>query len=248
MIYIEVFLISLLVLLIIWHFVTLKYLNPYTMRLFIANKGAGKSTTAAKFRQKYIRRYIPVYTNMDDMKINGVRIYQTMDLGHYKVDDRYIQVDEVSLFFDNRNYKTTSKEFIKWLRAVRHHKLRVDLFTQSYDCDKKIRTMCDDIYIGMKYFRVLTIWRRLRKNVAIKEAAMDAESQIVDELKFTPWWQPGSILITYIPKYIKYFDSFKDLQEYDGNLDYHTVTDGYTTKSMIVRKGHGNAKRKNNKK
>lgn len=232
------FLISLLVSLIIWHFLTLKYLNPYTMRLFIGSKGCGKSTTAAKFRQQYTRRGIPIYTNMEDMKVNGVRIYNTYDLGNYRVDDRYIQVDEVSLFFDNRNslnkkYMQDTKNFVKWLRGVRHHRLRVDLFTQSYDCDKKIRTMCDDIYIGMKYFRVLTIWRRLRKNVAIKEAAMDRESQIVDELKFTPWWLPGSILITYIPKYTKYFDSFKDLQEYDGPLAYKTVKDGFNTKYIL---------------
>lgn len=228
------FLISLLISLIIWHFLTLKYLNPYTMRLFIANKGAGKSTTIRKLCQQYIRRGIPVYANMEDIKINGVHVYDTMDLGRYKVENAYMVVDEVSLFFDNRNYKQTSKEFIRWLRSVRHHRLRVDLFTQSYDCDKKIRTMCDDIYIGVKYFRVLTVWRRLRKNVAIKEAAMDRESQIVDELKFTPWWIPGSILLTYIPKYVKYFDSYKDLQEYEGKLRYTIVKNGYMTKKYMM--------------
>lgn len=206
-----------------WHFLTLKYINPYTMRLFIAAKGIGKSASAAKFLIKQQKYGNKVYTNMDDVQIPGVRVYETLDLGHKKVENAYLQIEEVSLYFDNRNYKSTSKEFIRWLRSVRHHHLKVDLFTQSYDCDKKIRTMCDDIYIGSKYFRVLTIWRRLRKSIAIKDAALDAESQIVDELKFTPWWLPGSILITYIPKYIKYFDSFKDLQEYDGTLEYRTV-------------------------
>lgn len=86
--------------------------------------------------------------------------------------------------------------------------------------------MCDNIYIGSRYFRVLTIWRRLRKNVAIKDAAMDASSQIVDQLNFTPWWIPGSIKITYIPRYIQYFDSFKVLKEYDGDLPYRTINDG----------------------
>lgn len=208
---------------IIWHFATLKYINPYTMRLFIAAKGIGKSSSAAKYLLKNQKHGLKVYTNMDDVNISGVRVYETLDLGTYKVENAYIQIEEVSLYFDNRNYKNTSKEFIKWLRSVRHHKLRVDLFTQSYDCDKKIRTMCDDIYIGTKYFRVLTVWRRLRKSIAIKDAALDAESQIVDELKFTPIWLPGSVLITYIPKYTKYFDSFKDLQQYKGNLLYKTI-------------------------
>lgn len=87
--------------------------------------------------------------------------------------------------------------------------------------------MCDNIYIGTRYFRVLTVWRRLRKNVTIKEEAMTAESQIVDELNFTPWWMIGSIKITYIPRYIKYFDSFKDLQDYKENMTYREVKDGY---------------------
>ena len=96
--------------------------------------------------------------------------------------------------------------------------------------EKKIRTMCDNIYIGQRWFRVLTVWRRLRKNVAIKDAAMDASSQIVDQLNFTPWWIPGSIKITYIPKYVKYFDSFKVLKQYDGDIPYHIIEDGVSFK------------------
>lgn len=61
---------------------------------------------------------------------------------------------------------------------------------------------------------------------------MTAESQIVDELNFTPWWLPGSIKITYIPRYIKYFDSFKDLQDYKENLPYKKVRDGYEIKKL----------------
>lgn len=209
-----------------WHFLTLKYINPYTMDLYIGNKGCGKSSTIAKHVKNDIRKGIHTYVNADDININGVRIYDTFDLGHKKVTDAKIYVDEVSLFFDNRNFKNTSKEFIKWLREVRHNRLRVELYTQSYDCDKKIRTMCDNIYIGQRWFRVLTIWRRLRKNVAIKEEAMTAESQIVDELNFTPWFLPGSIKITYIPRYIKYFDSFKDLQDYKENIPYKKVKEG----------------------
>lgn len=217
------FLLFLLIILIVWHFLTRKYINPYTMDLYIANKGAGKSTTLAKNVLKARRKGNNVYTNADDINISGTRIFNTFDLGNYHVEKAYILVDEVSLYFDNRNYKNTSKEFIQWLRSIRHDRLCVDLFTQSYDCDKKIRTMCDNIYIGYRYFRVLTVWRRLRKNVAIREAAMDASSQIVDNLNFTPWWIPGSIKITYIPKYIKYFDSFKKLQENQEPLKYKIV-------------------------
>lgn len=237
--------ISLYIGIIIWHFTTVKYINTYTMDLFIGNKGCGKSCTIAKMIKNDIKRNETVYSNSPDIKINDVRVYDTFDLGHKKAENSIIYVDEVSLFFDNRNYKNTSKEFIAWLREVRHNRLKVRLFTQSYDCDKKIRTMCDSIYIGKRYFRILTIWRRLRKNVAIKEEAMTAESQIVDELNFTPFWIPGSIKITFIPRYIKYFDSFKDLQDYKEYLPYHKVKEGYQiTKLKQVKKKKKGTKEK----
>lgn len=226
--------------LLLWHLLTLKYINPYTMDLYIGNKGCGKSCTLAKNVIKYSKYGKPIYTNADDIQIQGVRTFYTLDLGKKYVSDAYLLVDEVSLFYDNRNslnkqYMADSKEFVKWLREIRHNRLCIDLFTQSYDCDKKIRTMCDNIYIGTRFFRVLTVWRRLRKNVAIKDAAMDAESQIVDALRFTPWWIPGSIKITYIPKYTKYFNSFKPLKEYSGDLEYKEVKEGYLLKYFKKR-------------
>lgn len=118
-----------------WHLATRKFINPYTMDLYIGNKGCGKSSTMAKMIKKDIKNNIIVYANVNDIKINDVRQYDTFDLGHKKVENATIYVDEVSLFFDNRNYKNTSKEFISWLREVRHNRLRVNLFTQSYDCD-----------------------------------------------------------------------------------------------------------------
>lgn len=221
--------------LLVWHFATLKFLNPYTMDLYIANKGAGKSTQLAKNAIKAIKRGETVYTNANDLKVNDVEIFNTYDLGYYYLSDAFVAVDEISLFFDNRQHAKTAPEFVEWLREIRHDRLKVDLYSQSYDCDKKIRTMCDNIYIGTKFMRVLTVWRRLRKNVAIKDSAMDAQSQIVDALAFTPWWQPGSIKITYIPKYIKYFDSFKPLKQYKGIIQTTTVNDGYSVRTHRKR-------------
>lgn len=124
----------LFLLLVIWDLCTRKYLNPYTMDLYIANKGAGKSSTLAKNAIKAYKHHEIVYTNASDLLINEVRIFNTYDLGKKFVDNAYILVDEISLFFDNRNYKNTSKDFIEWLREVRHDRLKVDLFSQSYDC------------------------------------------------------------------------------------------------------------------
>ena len=69
------FLIFLVLLLLIWHLLTVKYVNPYTMDLYIANKGAGKSTQLTKNLIKALKRGQTVYTNAKDINIAGVRIY-----------------------------------------------------------------------------------------------------------------------------------------------------------------------------
>lgn len=198
------------------------------MDLYIASKGAGKSTQIAKNLVRYNGKFGPAYVNSSDINIKGVRVYDTYDLGKYRINSAYVIVDEVSLFYDNRQYQNKdyqrdSKQFIQWLRGIRHEKLKIDLFTQSYDCDKKIRTMCDNIYIGYKFFRVFTVWRKLRKEIAIKEDGITAESQITDKLTFVSWFVPGSLKITYIPKYIQYFDSFKSINNYLGDINYLEV-------------------------
>ena len=105
------------------------------MDLYIGNKGCGKSSTLAKNCIKALKRREDTYTNASDIMVNGVKIFNTYDLGKKYIANSYIAVDEISLYFDNRNYKNTSKEFIEWLREVRHDRLKVDLYSQSYDCD-----------------------------------------------------------------------------------------------------------------
>ena len=51
----------LFLLLVIWDLCTRKYLNPYTMDLYIANKGAGKSSTLAKNAIKAYKQSHDVY-------------------------------------------------------------------------------------------------------------------------------------------------------------------------------------------
>lgn len=239
-----------LFLLLIWHILTIKYVNPYTMDLYIAKKGAGKSATIAKMIIRSKKRGNNIYVNSPDLKIKDVNIYDTYDLGKGYIENAHLFVDEVSLFYDNRKsmqkgYMKDSEQFVAFLRECRHDKLMVDLFTQSYDCDKKIRTMCDNIYIGHKFLRVLTVWRRLRKDVKIKQDGLNAESQIVDSLDFDYFFIPGAIKITFIPKYIKYFDSFKKLQNYDHKLKSYVNSDGYEIKGKARGHAHKTKKSKN---
>lgn len=227
------FIFILIIIFLIYHLLTKKYLSPYKLFLVLGKKGSGKSTLISKLAIKYLNRGYPVYTNCADCKINGVRIINTYDIGKYQLENCVVLIDEISVFYDNRRYKETSKEFIEWLRYMRHDRLIVWAFSQSYDCDKKIRTMADGIYILKKYFRVFSIARLVDKNINIKESAMDAESQIVDELKFVPFFLPGATRFTYIPKYVQYFDSFKKLHELLP-MPFKSVLDGIYVNTVDV--------------
>lgn len=211
-------------LVLLWHLLTLRYYQPAGIVLYLCMKRGGKSCTVAKNCLKFTKKGITTYCNCDDISVPGVRIFNTEDLGRYKVENSHIELDEVALWYDNRAWKQNQQknaDFVKWLRSVGHLNITVNMYSQDYSIDKRIRQLCDAIYIGKKYLRVITVWRRLKKQIAIKDSALDAESQIVDSLDFTPWYLPGSVKFTWIPKYIGWFDSFKDLYSTEGPLPYH---------------------------
>lgn len=214
---------------IVWHLATLKYYSPPGLQLFLAQKRAGKSCLVAKNCLRSVKRGITTYCNCDDISIPNIRIFNVEDLGKYRVADAHLEIDEISLWYDNRSWKKNhekNEEFVKLLRSAGHLGLTINMYSQDYSVDKRIRQLCDAIYIGKKYLRVITVWRRLKKEIAIKESAIDAESQIVDSINFTPWWMPGSIKITWIPRYVGYFDSFKDLYATQGALPFHLSSSG----------------------
>ena len=58
---------------------------------------------------------------------------------------------------------------------------------------------------------VFSYGKKISKVIDIKEAALNADSQIVDTLKFQSILVPHSRTFTFIPKYIKYFNSYENM-------------------------------------
>ncbi len=77
--------------------------------------------------------------------------------------------------------------------------------SQSFDIDKKIRDVTDQMGLMVSIGNVFSIYRPIRRSITLTEPSAEAESRIADRLKFESLfkWQ-----ITYLPKYFKYFDSF----------------------------------------
>ena len=53
--------------------------------------------------------------------------------------------DEINLLWDNRDFKSFPKDMQKYFRLQRHYKHIFIGFSQTYDCDKKIRDLADEL-------------------------------------------------------------------------------------------------------
>lgn len=91
-----------------------------------------------------------------------------------------------------------------------NRKIKVICASQSFDVDKKIRDLADDMFLLQKKFRVFSYGKRILKILDITEATGDSESRIVDNLKFDSifWFWAGSRTLTFIPAWTKYFNTF----------------------------------------
>lgn len=187
-----------------------KYRNPYKLYMCFGKKGSGKTTLMTKLALQYKRKGWAVYC---DREIPGAIVFPTDDFGKFQFPpNSLILIDEVGLVWDNRNYKNFPEHVKVYFKYQRQYQHVVYLFSQSFDIDKKIRDLTDHLYIVQNFFNCFSIARRVTKSLTVVHADKSAqgESKIVDDynidsLLLAPF---GSVRITYIPKYAKYFRSF----------------------------------------
>lgn len=121
-----------------------------------------------------------------------------------------ILVDEVGMIWDNRNFKNFATSTRDWFKLQRHYRCKVFLFSQSFDVDKKIRDLCDDMWLLVSKFRVFSYGKHILRKLDIIEAQGDSESRLVDQLKFDSLLFAffGARQLTFIPFWTPLFDSF----------------------------------------
>lgn len=191
-----------------FHFATRKYLNPYKLIFIFAKKGQGKSTLLTKMALHHLRRGWHVYSTEP---IPGCYLIAPEDIGYFEFPPHsLIVIDEIGMIWDNRNFKSFKPEVRDWFKLQRHRKIKVICASQSFDVDKKIRDLADDMFLLQKKFRVFSYGKRILKILDITEATGDSESRIVDNLKFDSilWFWAGSRTLTFIPAWTKYFNTF----------------------------------------
>ena len=121
------------------------------------------------------------------------------DLGKVNFHDCLIIIDEISLYADNRNFKSFSDSLLYFFKLHRHYNISLVWCSQSAtDADKKIRTVTEKSYIIDKY-----LWFTAIKPIEKWHSVKDGEPKEVYRLgKLRSWkW-------CFRPRWYKYFDSY----------------------------------------
>lgn len=185
---------------------SIEYSNPFKLIMIVGKKGSGKSTDICKLNMKYRKKGWTTYCTEpvpDSYQVDPGNI------GYVEFEPNSVLfIDEIGIIWHSRDFKKFAKEVREWFKLQRHRHIIVYCYSQSFDIDKSLRDLCDEIWIAKKLFGLFTVKKKVIKEIGIVEATAEGESRFVDNLKVVPWIIPGSRKFTYIPKYARYFDSF----------------------------------------
>lgn len=256
-----------IVLILIWHLLTKKYLNPYQLIIIFGKKGCGKSTLLQKLAVYYRKRGYHVYCNFGDSYIKECTQIPIQDIpylaeaGHaiehykdYSVYQRYLEMyterlnnerkkhsidsvikntinpqsnniplplkspavilcDEINLLWDNRNFKNFSPEIQRYFRLQRHYHHIFIGMSQTFDTDKKIRDLSDQLLICNRVGRVWIRTKSYVKKVVVvspeNENSRETATMTDDFVKLGFFNDLFSPYQAWLPKWVKYHDSYK---------------------------------------
>lgn len=190
------------------HFATLKFVNPYKLTMIFGKKGSGKSTTLTRIAYDANKAGRQIYSNIP---LPNAHLIADADIGFYNIPpESVLIIDEAGMIWDNRHYKNFKPEVRDWFKLQRHHRVRVYLASQTFDIDKKLRDLCDDMYLVECRMRIFAYARRITRNITLTKSLGDAESRITEDLQFDSilFCWAGSRMVTLIPRYAGLFDSF----------------------------------------
>ena len=219
------FLVSLFLVYASFVYLSRKYNNPHKLIFIFGKKGSGKSTYMVSLMLKHLKRGWTVYTNMYDVCIPGVRLMDTASLKTCVPDPHSVLfIDEGGLIWDNRGYKSFDKGYTEFFKLQRKYKCKVYINSQDFDIDKKIRQLTDSMVLMSSIGGFIGVVRPILRKVALVEASAEGESRIADNLQF------GSLFtfrFLFLPRYFKYFDSFKAPERPPVQFDTYIPLDPY---------------------
>lgn len=193
---------------------TRKYLNPYKLIFCFGKKGSGKTTYLTRIAIKSLKQGKKVYSTVE---IPGTYLFDVEEVGKKTFDPKSIVlIDEIGMIWDARDFSKFPKEVRDFFKYQRQYKLTVYVFSQTFDVDKKIRDVTDEMWLLTSFMRVWSMQRRIIKKIGIKTAA-DGSSTLSDDYKFDSLLFGGMKFI-FIPRWVPFFKSYdpKKLAYIDG--------------------------------
>lgn len=186
--------------------ISLKFANPYKLVMVFGKKGSGKNTLMTKLSIQYNKKGYKVFS---DSEIFNTFKLDTNWIGKYDFPPKSVlMIEEAGIVWDNRDFKTFSKEVRNFFKLQRHKQVIVYLCSQAFDIDKKLRDLTDEMYLLTNYMGIFSVAKKINKRVAIHNASdsNNGESFLTETYNFDfPWrWK-----FTYIPRWIRYFNSFE---------------------------------------
>ncbi len=176
--------------------------------MIFGKKGSGKSTLLTKLAIEHINKDWFVFSTLE---IPGTYHLDYEDIGYTHFPEQSVLlIDEVGMIWDNRDFKNFKKEVRDFFKLQRHYRIKVIMFSQTFDVDKKIRDLTDCMYLVEKRLRLFSYAKRINKRTVLNESTAEAPSKLDENLVFDSllFCFFGARRFTYIPNYIQYFDSY----------------------------------------
>lgn len=121
--------------------------------------------------------------------------------------------DEINLLWDNRDFKSFPKDMQHYFRLQRHYKHIFIGFSQTYDCDKKIRDLADELIIVR---RIARVWIRTKSYIKKVVVISPEDENNRETATMTDDFIPRGLIYdlfspfkAWLPYWVKKHDSFK---------------------------------------
>lgn len=207
---------------------TKKYINSYTLDIYFGKKGSGKTTLMTKLALDHLKKGWFVYANF---YIPGCYQFDIDDIGSYQFKyNSLILIDEAGIIFNNREYKNFKKTWREFFALQRKYGNKIVMCSQSYNIDKALRDLADNLYVVSKPFRLFSFIKKVNKKVGIKNDG-ETGGQLIEEYKFV-----GLPKIIYIPRYACLFDSFERPVLDQMKVTYNKLSE--TQEQLLKTKGY----------
>lgn len=162
-----------------------------------------------------ISHYKQIYSNVR-LNVRGVRFVQDIKslMGKKDLSFSLLLLDEATLLFNCRKYKTFPDEVLEFFVLHRHYKCDVELFSQRVDsADLNIRALFDRIYLIRKglFFRKWSYCIRIPHGIAFTKDSQgkDTYGDIVQGYRRPNILFRLTAHRLYLPACYNSFDSFE---------------------------------------